>query len=93
MVRNVINTYKTDFGFHVFIFRKYPIDQGIGHEYLCSVPNSLQENINVVLYVKYNVIPSFDLCPDPLPNIFYYVIIIIIIIMSLQVPLMHIDML
>jgi len=49
MVRNVVNTCTVDFGFHVFIFGKYPIDQDIGHEYLSSVHNSLQENISVIL--------------------------------------------
>jgi len=49
MVCNVVNTCTVYFGFHVFIFGKYSIDQDIGHEYLSSVPNSLQENISLVL--------------------------------------------
>ena len=74
MVCNVINTCTVDSGFLVFIFGKYPIDQGIGHEYLCSVPNSLQENISVVPYLKYTLIPSFELCPDPLLRIVYFML-------------------
>ena len=71
MVCNVVNTCTVDFGFHEFIFGKYPTDKGTGHKYLCSVPISLQENISVVLYLKYTVIPSFELCPDPLLMIAY----------------------
>lgn len=66
MVCNAVNTCTVHFGFHMYIFVKYPIDRGIGHEYLCSASNSLQENMNVVLYLKYTLIPLFELCPDPL---------------------------